>query len=88
MVCILLKNSRSLMNPDVEYLMAIISQPFGPLKPFIKQALPVACVPRAYANWKTTQMAIQLYHLKLFSKKKKKNLATKLVVAQSYNLTQ
>ena len=72
MVCILLKNSRSLMNPDVEYLVAIISQSFGPLKPFIKQALPVACVPRANANWKTTQMAIQLYHLKLFRKKKKK----------------
>ena len=42
------------MNPDVEYLVAIISQSFGPLKPFIKQALPVARVPRAYANWKTT----------------------------------
>ena len=67
------------MNPDVQYLVAIISQPFGPLKPFIKQALPVACVPRANANWKTTQMAIQLYHLKLFRKKKKK-LVTKLVV--------
>jgi len=56
------------------------SQPFGPLKPFIKQALPFACVLRAYANWKTTQMAIQLDHLKLFSKKPQKKKKNSLAI--------